>query len=127
MRSQKQMILDIIRASTEHLTAEQIYEAAKREHPSLAIGTVYRNLALLSEAAQVRRIEVPGEPTRYDKSLSPHEHLLCLRCGKMSDANLGGDLLPVLRKRTGEDVKSYQLSMLYICPECRAESSKDKI
>lgn len=121
MRSQKQMIYEVICASCEHMTADQIYLAAKKEHPSVAMGTVYRNLTLLAEEGLIRRVEIAGAPTHFDKNVSPHEHFVCCRCGRVRDSNLREDLLSFLRERTGADVRSYQLSIVELCPACRVK------
>ena len=47
MTRQRQLIFDLIMAAPEHRTAEEIYDLARAEMPSLARGTVYRNLGLL--------------------------------------------------------------------------------
>ncbi len=120
MRSQKQTILNIVRASGGHLTAEQVHELARRQRPGMAMGTVYRNLALLAEEGEIGRVEVPGQPVRYDRSPEPHGHMICLRCGRAEDLEMEGDLLSFLRERTGADIRSYQLSVRYLCPDCAA-------
>ena len=124
MRSQKQMILDVIRSSHEHMTADQIYMAAKQENPGIAMGTVYRNLSLLADAGEIVRVERPGEATRFDKILKSHEHIVCQRCGSMKDVQVEEDLLVYLRERTGEDVLSCCLTMEYICPICREKENE---
>ncbi len=118
MRSQKQNILNIIRTAEEHLTAEQVHEHARRQRPGMAMGTVYRNLALLAAEGEIGRVEVPGQPVRYDRSTKPHGHMICLRCGRTKDLELEEDLLSYLRERTGADVRSYQLSVRYLCSDC---------
>jgi len=125
MRSQKQMILDVIRASDEHMTADQIFMAAKHENPGIAMGTVYRNLSLLTEAGEIVRVERPGEATRFDKTLQSHEHIVCQRCGRMKDVHVEKDLLHYLRERTGEEVLRCCLTMEYICPDCREKELKN--
>ena len=126
MRSQKQMILDVIRSSHEHMTADQIYMAAKQENPGIAMGTVYRNLSLLVDAGEIVRVERPGEATRFDKTLKSHEHIVCQRCGSMKDVQVEKDLLVYLRERTGEDVLRCCLTMEYICPDCREKENELK-
>ena len=75
MRSQKQLILGVVRSSPEHMTAEEIHSLARRERGSLALGTVYRNLTQLEQEGQIRRLEVPGQPLRFDRTVTPHGSL----------------------------------------------------
>ena len=120
MQSQKQLILDIVRTSPGHMTADEIYMAAKSRRPSVAMGTVYRNLSLLVEEGAVRKVELPGQPMRFDKTLRPHEHMVCRSCGHVEDVELGVDLLSRIRERTGREVENYHLSIQYLCPRCQS-------
>ena len=123
MQSRKQTILDAVCRSHDHPTAETICRRVRENDPRIAMGTVYRNLALLTESGEVRRIDLPGAPTRYDGNLTPHEHVLCLRCGELRDLELGVDVLHYLREKTGENVLTYQLNLGCICPKCAAAES----
>ena len=86
--------------------------------PSIAVGTVYRNLSLLVESGEVRKIDAPNAPSRYDRPQIPHEHLICKNCGKVADVG-EIDLLDVLREKTGEEILGYNLTMYYLCPKCK--------
>ena len=117
MTKQRRLITDILRQQQGHLTAEQVYLAAKQEMPSIAMGTVYRNLGLMVEAGELRRVRIPDEPDRFDCILQPHEHMICERCGEVRDVTLD-DLTGLLSERIGARVTSYELSIRYVCPDC---------
>lgn len=123
MTKQRKLILDIIISSTEHMTAEEIYMKAKKVLPSIAIGTVYRNLSLMTEAGEIRRVTMPNAPDRFDRSLLPHEHLICQNCEELSDITVS-DLKDYLEKRTGIEILGYDLSLRYICDKCKKEEVK---
>jgi Fe2+ or Zn2+ uptake regulation protein len=123
LTKQRKLILDIIMSSNEHLTAEEIFMKAKQIQPSIAIGTVYRNLALMTEAGEIRRVVMPNAPDRFDRSLLPHEHLICQNCGKVSDISVS-DLKDYLEKQTGIEILGYDLSLRYICDKCKKEEGK---
>lgn len=122
MTKQRQLIAGIIHTSPGHLTAEEIYLAARTKMPSIAVGTVYRNLALMVTDGEIRRIEVAGSSDRYDRNLHPHDHLLCTRCGAVCDL---GDrpLIPVdtLTDRLpgAWQYSSHELVVRCICPDCQ--------
>ena len=118
MTRQRQIILNVITRSCEHLTAEQIYAEAKREYPAIALGTVYRNLGLLCDSGEIMRVHVPGEADRYDRNPVPHCHAKCEKCGKMLDIDLP-DLKQDLVERTGLDITDYSVTVKYVCPECK--------
>ena len=80
---QRQLILETVQKQKEHLTAAQIYQLARKSCPHLSLGTVYRNLNLLVDTGQLRRVGVPGEADRFDWELPSHQHLYCRRCKKV--------------------------------------------
>lgn len=125
MTKQRKLILDIIKSSNGHMTAEEIYIKAKQTQPSIAIGTVYRNLGLMTQAEEIRRISIPNAPDRFDKFTGPHEHLICQNCGVLSDINVS-DLKDYLQVQTGIEIISYELNLRYICNGCKGmEGSKE--
>ena len=56
---QKALILRAVCELKRHLTADEVYEFVKKDHPSIGKGTVYRNLAILAEEGAIRKVEVP--------------------------------------------------------------------
>ena len=118
MTRQRALIARILRTAGRHLTAEEIYLLARRSMPSIAVGTVYRNLRLMTEDGEVRRIEAAGGPVRYDANLSPHGHLVCRVCGKLEDVAVPC-LSLYLSRCTGEAAPRYDLSVDWVCPVCR--------
>ena len=121
MTKQRATILKIVNASSDHLTAEEVYSKTKEYLPDVALATVYNNLAALSESGAIRKIPMPNGICRYDKNI-PHDHLVCDKCGKVFDVKIdlldGEDVLYKLKKLTGKDIKSYELIMRFTCDEC---------
>ena len=111
-------IYEIITASHDHMTAEQVFLALKQTHPSVVLATVYNNLNHLYEQGKIRKISVEGHPDRYDKNIR-HDHLVCRRCGKLADIQLA-DLTAELERQTGFSIEGYDLKIQYLCPKCRA-------
>lgn len=101
------------------MTAEQVFLALKKTHPSVVLATVYNNLNHLYEQGKIRKISVEGYPDRYDKN-TRHDHLVCRRCGRLSDIHLT-DLTADLERQTGLAIEGYDLKIQYLCPQCRAE------
>ena len=100
------------------MTADEIYMKAKSVQPSIAVGTVYRNLALMEKAGEIRRIAIANAPDRFDKSIHMHEHLVCQKCGLLSDVSIP-DLHAFLEKQTGIRILGYDLNLKYYCDECQ--------
>lgn len=112
-----QSILEIINRSHDHMTAEQVFFALKEHFPAVVIATVYNNLNSLYRQGKIRKISVEGQPDRYDR-ITRHDHLVCCRCGKLSDITLT-DLTADLEEQVGFPIEAYDLKIQYLCPECR--------
>lgn len=128
MTKQRQLIWNIIQKSCKHMTADEIYQIAKVQMPSIAVGTVYRNLNLMASDRDIRRLSVFGGCDRYDKNVISHEHLICRKCGSFADVSMN-NLKGLLEKQAGVELDSYDLNMYYICPECynmREEMKKNE-
>ena len=69
----------------DHPTADMIYEDIREEYPNISLGTVYRNLALLTKMGEIRRLAVEGGADHYDGNLTPHSHFFCRSCGAILD------------------------------------------
>lgn len=122
MTKYAQQILDIINASSDHLTAEQIYLRLKASNSKVVLATVYNNLNLLYEQDQIRKVSVEGYPDSYDKTIK-HDHLVCKKCGALSDICFS-DLTAQLQAQISEEILSYDLKVNYICPSCRCKEEK---
>lgn len=85
---QRQLILDIIRRRQGHLTADEIFQSAKLEQPNISLGTVYRNLELLSQIGILTKAVFVDGKARYELAASHHHHLICLSCGGTVDLPL---------------------------------------
>ena len=122
MTRQRALILDILQASRGHLTADEIFVQARQTMPNIARGTVYRNLKLMEQSGEVGRLEMSDGPDLYDRAPTPHGHLLCDGCGTLSDVPVVG-LVKELETAIGTEVRSYQLTIHYLCPACRRKNA----
>ena len=123
MTKNGKMIMEIIYESAEHLTAEQIFIQAKEKAPKIVLATVYNNLKRLVDKKLIRRVTLDGSPDRYDKP-TRHDHLICDKCGKLSDIHLD-DLSNRLERDIGMPIVSYDLNIHYLCEKRRGKSSPE--
>ena len=110
-------VMTLLSKRRGHYTADEIWLLLKPYHPRLALATVYNNLKSLCEKQLIRKISVDSYPDRYEAN-ARHDHLLCTRCGKLSDITLA-DLTESLRNQTGLDTFSYDLKIHYLCDACK--------
>jgi len=118
---QRGVILDILRESHEHPTAEIIYRDARRVLPNISLGTVYRNLNFLRDQGIVREIRPSeGGSSRFDVADTPHAHFHCIRCSALLDIPLP----PALESLRFEEekgisaVSQIDLHVIGSCSEC---------
>lgn len=123
MTRQRALILEILHGTPGHLTADEIFAKARQMMPNIARGTVYRNLRLMEQDREVVRLEMPAGPDRYDRSTAPHGHLYCDSCHSLADIPVVG-LVRELEAVLGTEVRSYQLTVHYLCPECRRKQAQ---
>ena len=116
MTRNAEQILEIVNASREHLSAEQIYLCLKERNKKVALATVYNNLSFLYREGLIRKISVEGYPDRYD-NVRRHDHLVCRRCGKLSDIVLE-DMTQMIQNQVAVPMLSYDLKIQYLCEEC---------
>jgi Fe2+ or Zn2+ uptake regulation protein len=115
---QRGVILDILRGSHEHPTAETIYRSARRVLPNISLGTVYRNLNFLRDQGAVREIRPSeGGSSRFDAADTPHAHFHCLHCSALLDIPLPQTLESV-RFEEEERISAVSLVDLHVIGSC---------
>ena len=118
MTKQRELILNILKQSDRHLTADEIFFLAKLKMPSIAMATIYNNLNAMHEAGMINRLHIDGVADCFDKVTEPHDHLLCDRCGKITDIHLP-HLAEELEHELATEIEDYELTVHYVCSECR--------
>lgn len=117
---QRQMVLKVVQEHHDHPTADQIYLEVRKEDEKISRGTVYRNLHQLTQNKEVLHVRIPGVD-RFECRTDFHYHLLCTKCGAVSDLALKYD--PVLdqkiEKATGYVVNRHRTVFEGVCPECQ--------
>ena len=82
---QRQVIKDFLMTRKDHPTADVVYMNVKREYPNISLGTVYRNLSLLADLGEIRRLQVGDGVDHFDADTSRHYHVVCTECGSVTD------------------------------------------
>ena len=85
---QRESIKNYLMTTREHPTADEVYMEVKQEFPNISLGTVYRNLNLLTDIGDAVKISTPNGGDRFDGRLEPHNHFLCTKCGRLLDLDL---------------------------------------
>ncbi len=125
---QRDRILSLLQTTDVHPTADWIYAQLKPEFPHLSLGTVYRNLSLLTEQGLIKKIEFGSTFDRFEARTAPHYHLICTRCGAIRD--LHSPVYNDLNERPGRlidfEIQDHRIDFYGICGTCSAKQSKKK-
>ena len=119
---QRQAVLRVVSESAEHLTANEIFEAARKSLPSISFATVYNSLKYLKEAGLIREINFGKGSSRYDRETARHDHAVCSRCGKLVDFDLAETprLIRAAARRSRFKPESIHLTLVGLCPDCQS-------
>ena len=115
-------ILDCIRQTKCHPSAEWVYQSLKPDFPDLSLGTVYRNIAMFKEEGIIQSIGVINGLERYDYNTEPHTHFVCTSCGQVLDlegVELSPSVVEDVQQLSGGTINSYQLQFFGNCQSCR--------
>ena len=123
MTKQRELILSILKQSDRHLTADEIFFLAKLKMPSIAMATIYNNLNALDDAGIIHRLHIDGVADCFDKITEPHDHLLCDGCGKITDITIP-TLAQTLEDTLGTQIEHYELTVHYVCPDCKRNARR---
>lgn len=118
---QREMILEAVQGCLDHPTADTVYARVRAQDAHISLGTVYRNLNLLCENGQLRKVPVSGGGDRFDATLLPHGHIICTGCGAVCDVS--PDCMDTLAEQVDAccsyRVTRCELVLEGLCPECQ--------
>ena len=128
---QRQILLDLIDQSGQHLDAERLYQLAREKDPKLNRVTVYRTLKLLKTGGLVDELDLmhhDGDQHYYETRLKQeHAHVICLRCGKIEE--FFGDLLKKMREQIethfGFEIVISRTEVGGYCSHCQVLRAKE--
>ena len=114
-------ILEYLRSTKAHPSAETIYTDLKQQIPDLAMGTVYRNLTLFKEQGLVSSVATVKGVERFDGNVKPHVHFICTDCSAvidLEDMAVPQALTSAAERSCGGKVTECQLSFTGKCQSC---------
>lgn len=106
-----------------HLSAEELHDRVKGDHPELGLSTVYRTLDLLNELGVVRKDDFGEGYSRYElETERVHHHARCKGCGTVIEFNeeLMEYLVLQVERETGFVSDGYEITLKGLCSNCAA-------
>lgn len=85
---QRESIREFLLSRKDHPSAEEIYQNVRRTYPNISLGTVYRNLSLLTATGAIQKISCGDTCERFDADTRPHYHFICNDCHSVTDLEL---------------------------------------
>ncbi|MBI5569166.1 MAG: transcriptional repressor [Desulfomonile tiedjei] len=127
MTEQRRVILEELKKLKSHPTADELYLLVRNRLPNISLGTVYRNLEILSEAGMILKLETAGSQKRFDGTAENHYHVRCVGCGRVEDVSLEvmSAVENAAQNASGYRILSHRLEFLGICPSCRHIRSQE--
>jgi Fur family ferric uptake transcriptional regulator/Fur family peroxide stress response transcriptional regulator len=123
LTKQRQTVLQVIRESDKHLTANEVFDDARRMMPGISFATVYNSLNYLKKEGLIGEIKFGMDANLYDRKLTRHDHALCNGCGKLVDLELSipNHLLEEAANRSKFKPDTIELTLRGLCPECSGQ------
>ncbi len=120
LTKQRESVLRVIRESDKHLTANEVFDDARRLLPGISFATVYNSLRYLKNEGLIGEIRFGTGAKLYDRRLTRHDHAICNECGKLVDLEvpLPVGLLEDAANRSKFEGATIELTLRGLCPEC---------
>lgn len=120
---QRKIILEELRGTRTHPTADEVYDLVRKRLSHVSLGTIYRNLDVLHSQGLIRKLDKIGSQMRFDAFVDPHLHVYCKECGKVGDLPLDTATVvmrqdPVLEAKSEFRITGHWLELYGICEDC---------
>ncbi|MBL7061314.1 MAG: transcriptional repressor [Dehalococcoidia bacterium] len=125
--AQRALLLELLRHSSRHVDADDLYRRARKKNSRISLSTVYRNLQLFKKLGLIEEHHFDEEHHHYEvKSGTEHQHLLCTSCGKVVEfaCPVSWKLRRDIGKQYDFDITGVEVRMTGLCPSCRSKENK---
>ena len=123
LNNNSQALLEFVRSTDRHPTAQEIYEAVRHVRPRIGLATVYRILRQLVQQGYIKEIGPDEQGSRYDGHISRHDHAVCTLCGALLDVPLEvaipAEVLQAAARSTGIALTSHEVRLYGLCSSCQ--------
>lgn len=129
MTEQRRIILEELQKTYEHPSASDVYEKVKQRLPHISLGTIYRNLEILSSKGVIKKLDMASGQRRFDAGMHEHSHIRCISCGKVDDIPASahtslGSMIESVSAASGYEQVDCTADFYGMCPECSGKKMK---
>jgi len=120
---QRNMIKEFLVGREDHPTADVVYMNVRKQNPNISLGTVYRNLTLLADIGEIKRIRLGDGVDHFDADTTPHYHFICKECGNIIDLEMDNidDILNLAGANFDGKIEGHFTYFYGICKDCSDE------
>jgi len=121
---QREIILETLYNSDEHLTPEALHQLIQKKHPDLKTGiaTIYRTLSRLEESDIVTSLSFGAQGKKYELGAKDHhDHMICTECGNITEF-LDGEIerrQELIAQEFGFMIKDHSMQIYGLCKNCQ--------
>ena len=124
---QKETLLKVLCSTDTHPDADWIYEQTRKELPNISLGTVYRNLAKMSQEGTILKLNMNDGRDHFDGNTARHHHMVCRECGAIIDifteseeeSSFTDFLNSYAQKHTSAAVEAHDITFYGLCKKCK--------
>lgn len=124
---QRESIKEFLQSRTDHPTADVVYENMKLIYPNISLGTVYRNLSLLADLGEIKKLSSFAGADHFDGRIERHCHFMCTKCERIID--LENEKIHHIMELAGENfggkITDYSARFFGLCEECLKETTNE--
>lgn len=123
---QRQIVLEIVETSAEHLDAEAIYQRVRERDSRISLATVYRTLTVLKDMGLIEQRYLARDHARehYEPVGAPeHYHFTCLGCRRVIEFQSPRvrQMRAELQQESGLEVSHACICLEGYCQTCTAK------
>lgn len=120
-------ILECLRGTNRHPSAEMVHQMLQAEHPDISLATVYRNLSRFRSQGVIQCVATVRGIERFDANVNPHVHFVCSDCSEVIDLHqiaVPQELSNTVEEISGCHPDGCQLSFTGLCGSCYEKNQK---
>lgn len=113
----------------DHPTADALYASIREEFPNISLGTVYRNLNLLVETGEIKKVTWGDGADHFDGNTTQHYHFVCTECNQVYDMDFDTSekLNQEAQKNAPGIIDSHHVTFYGRCEHCLERNSEKKV
>ena len=119
---QRARVFEVLKATDQHPTAEEVYRKVKQTLPAVSLATVYKSLDALVSCSLALKLTYGDSSARYDATVNDHPHMRDLLTGRVLDVPpdmaakmpcyVPTDVVEEIAKRTGFKTAGLRIELL---------------